>query len=253
MLFFRITLLIFLSIPWAINTVAEENMSSLYQKPRIAIVIDDLGDNSVIAKKIIALSAKLTLGILPRTPHSKLIAEWAYEKGHEIILHLPMEAYTRSDLLGPGALYSNMSMDDFSKVIRENIASIPYLSGFNNHMGSLLTEDKERMAWVMEEAKNHTLYFLDSRTSDKSVAEKMAHQNGIQSISRDVFLDHSINQNDMMLQLKHLKFIAKRNGQAVLICHPYPETLVFLKNALGSLSDEYKLVTLSQLLLTRDN
>ncbi len=250
----RITFLTFLlTISWGLNAFTEKVDSNPYQKPKIAIVIDDLGDNSIIARKIIALPAKLTLGILPKTPHSNLIAKLAYEKGHEIILHLPMEAYTRPDLLGPGALYSNMDYSTFQKVLRDDISSIPYISGFNNHMGSLLTEDSEKMEWVMEEITNHSLYFLDSKTSEQSIAENIAIKKGIPSISRDVFLDHSTSTNDMMLQLKHLKFIAKRNGQAVLICHPYPETLIFLKNTLKTLSYEYKLVTLSQLLNTRHN
>ena len=217
-------------------------------KARIAIVIDDLGDNSVIAQKFINLPVKLTIGILPQTPQSKLIAELANEKGHEIILHLPMEAHTRPDLLGPGALYSNMDFETFISTLKEDLLSVPYIVGFNNHMGSLLTENSEKMDWVMEEIKNHSLYFLDSKTSGNTIAKKIAIQKGIKSISRDVFLDHSTNQNDMMLQLKHLKFIAKRNGQAVLICHPYPESLEFLKSIIKSLKNEFELVGVSNIL-----
>ena len=216
-------------------------------KARIAIVIDDLGDNSVIAQKFINLPVKLTIGILPQTPQSKLIAELANEKGHEIILHLPMEAHTRPDLLGPGALYSNMDFETFISTLKEDLLSVPYIVGFNNHMGSLLTENSEKMDWVMEEIKNHSLYFLDSKTSGNTIAKKIAIQKGIKSINRDVFLDHSTNQNDMMLQLKHLKFIAKQNGQAVLICHPYPETLIFLQQNIKELKRVYELSHLNEL------
>ncbi|PCI72154.1 MAG: hypothetical protein COB38_04480 [Gammaproteobacteria bacterium] len=244
----KLIILALISTSCIMNVEAEDSFLNLDKKPKIAIVIDDLGDNLIIAKKIIALQAKLTLGILPQTPQSKEIAELAYKQGHEIILHLPMEAHTRPDLLGPGALYSSMSFDVFLKTFRDDIASIPYISGFNNHMGSLLTEDKLKMEWIMDEAKNHSLYFLDSKTSGNTIAKKIAIQKGIKSLNRDVFLDHSTNRNNMMLQLKHLKFIAKRNGQAVLICHPYPETLAFLQESITLLDDEFKLVVLSELL-----
>ncbi|PHS12670.1 MAG: hypothetical protein COA86_18240 [Kangiella sp.] len=244
----KLIILALISTSCIMNVEAEDSLLNLDQKPKIAIVIDDLGDNLIIAKKIIALQAKLTLGILPQTPQSKEIAELAYKQGHEIILHLPMEAYSRPDLLGPGALYANMSFETFQKVLREDIESIPHLSGFNNHMGSLLTEGEEKMKWVMEEAKNYSLYFLDSRTSKKSIAERIAIQKGVPSIARDIFLDHNVKSNDMMLQLKHLKFIAKKNGKAVVICHPYPETLAFLKAALESLNNEFELVTISEIL-----
>ncbi|MGB0495665.1 MAG: divergent polysaccharide deacetylase family protein [Kangiellaceae bacterium] len=243
-----LVLTVFLSFLFTQSTVAKDNPSNLKQKPKIAIVIDDLGDNSIIAKKIIALPAKLTLGILPHTPHSKLIAKLANQKGHEIILHLPMEAYSRPDLLGPEALYSDMEFDEFTKIIQKNIQSIPYISGFNNHMGSRLTEDEEKMEWLMEEIKSHSLYFLDSRTSERSIAGKIATKKGIKSINRDIFLDHSIKPNDMMLQLKNLKFIANKNGQAVLICHPYPETLAFLEKNISIINDNFILVSLSDLL-----
>lgn len=248
MLTFKFTILSIISTFWVMNAEADSNLLNINQKPKIAIVIDDLGDNLTVAKKIIALPAKLTISILPQTPQAIIIAELANEKGHEIILHLPMEAHTRPDLLGPGALFSNMDFDTFLNILQDDIESIPYIAGFNNHMGSLLTEDKEKMGWVMDEVKNHSLYFLDSRTSQNSIARDIAAQKSVRTIERDIFLDHSILSNDMMLQLKHLKFIAKTKGQAVLICHPYPATLAFLKSNLNSLKNEFELVKLSQLL-----
>ena len=140
-----------------------------------------------------------------------------------------------------------MEFDVFLKTLQDDIASIPHISGFNNHMGSLLTEDKLKMEWIMDEAKNHSLYFLDSKTTENSIARLAATQKGLASIERDIFLDHSIKSNDMMLQLKHLKFIAKLNGKAVLICHPYPETLIFLQQNIRELKKAYELSSLSDL------
>ena len=217
-------------------------------KPKISIVIDDLGDNSIIAKKLLSLPVTMTAAILPKTPHAKKISHFASEKGHEVIMHLPMEAFSRPDLLGPGALLSNMDKQTFLSQFEENMASIPNLIGFNNHMGSLLTEDKEKMQWLMDHARINALYFLDSKTSEDSIAQDIAAENGIPSIGRDIFLDHNSAKITIEGQFEKLKKIAIKSGQVVVICHPYPETLAFLEENIEDLKQEFLLVGLSELL-----
>lgn len=226
-------------------------------KPKISIVIDDLGDNSVIARQMTELPANLTMAILPKTPHAKTISKWAAENGHEVIMHLPMEAISRPDLLGPGALFSDMSKSELTTTIMENAQSIPNLVGLNNHMGSRLTQDEEKMAWVMSLAKSQNWYFLDSKTSESSVAEDVARTEGIPSLGRDIFLDHHLGADKENLsaiienRMKRALRIAKKSGQVVIICHPYPETLAFLKSKLPTLVEEFEFVKASQ--LTQNN
>ncbi len=216
-------------------------------KPKISIVIDDLGDNSIIAKAMLSLPAKMTAAILPMTPHAQLISEFASNKGHEIIMHLPMEASSRYDLLGPEALMASMDKETFVRIFDENANSIPRMIGFNNHMGSRLTENSEKMLWLMSQAKKRSYFFLDSKTSESSIAEDVAKKLGVPSIGRDIFLDHKGHNNSLLEQFTKLKQIARRNGQVVVICHPYPETLKFLKNNISSLDSEFDLVSVSEL------
>ncbi len=217
-------------------------------RPKISIVIDDLGDNSIIARQLLSLPGKLTAAILPRTPHAKFISKFATKNGHEIIMHLPMEAFTRPDLLGPGALFSSMDKTTINQTFDLDAASIPHIIGFNNHMGSLLTEDAEKMRWILEQAKSRSFFFLDSKTTKSSVAENLAQEMGVPSIGRDIFLDHSVELSSIEKQFAKLKRIARKNGQVVVICHPYPETLQFLSQNLASLEGEFELVGLSELL-----
>lgn len=226
---------------------------NLIAKPKISIVIDDLGDNSIIAKKMLSLPAKMTAAILPLTPQAKKISRFASNNGHDIIMHLPMEAFTRPDLLGPGALLSNMDKTTFIDVFTKSAASIPHIIGFNNHMGSLLTEDKEKMGWLMNEAKNNDLFFLDSKTTERSIAEEIALEEGVPTIARDVFLDHDKEKEALFRQFKLFKSIARKTGRVIVICHPYPETLTFLQNNIASLTGEFELVGLSKLLPKNKN
>ncbi len=227
----------------------QENQLTHKVKPKISIVIDDLGDNSIIAKKLLSLPGQMTAAILPQTPHAITISNFAANKGHEIIMHLPMEAFTRPDLLGPGALLSSMDQSTFINTFKKDIESIPNIIGFNNHMGSLLTENTEKMQWLMEEAKNQSFFFLDSKTSQDSIAESTAKITGIASIGRDVFLDHKGHQSSIEEQFSKLKKIARKRGHVVVICHPYAETFKFLQQHITSLNQEFELVGLSQLLI----
>ena len=224
------------------------------EKPKISIVVDDLGDNSIIAQKMVALPATLTMAILPFTPHARKISELANQRGHEVIMHLPMEAQSRPDLLGPGALFSDMAAREFKETFLANAGSIPNLVGFNNHMGSLLTQDLEKMAWLMSLAKQKNWYFLDSKTSDASIAETVAEALGLPTISRDIFLDHHTDErgeeltNILKERLESAKRIAQFRGKVVIICHPYPETLAFLQQVLPDLATDFEFTSVSSLL-----
>lgn len=246
--------LLLLLVPGVFAKSLEKKPVSSQPVAKISIVIDDLGDNSIIARQMLSLPGQMTAAILPHTPFATFIAEYAESQGHEVIMHLPMEAFSRPDLLGPGALYANMAKTEIEETLVKNAASVPYMVGFNNHMGSMLTESHEKMRWVMESAKRNGWYFLDSKTSESSVAQSIASQVGLPAIGRDIFLDHHLEtQRGELSALFQQRFqramrIAKKTGRVVIICHPYPETLEFLKRQIPSLSQEFQLVHLSKLL-----
>ena len=240
-----IALLFFSVIEFANANSIESQNDSL--KPKVSIVIDDLGDNSIIARKMLSLPGTMTAAILPHSPHAELISNIASERGHDVIMHLPMEAFTRPDLLGPGALFSHMEKPDFVNTFNKSVSSIPRIIGFNNHMGSLLTKDEEKMRWLMLEAKEKSLLFLDSKTTGSSLAEGIANKLGVASIGRDIFLDHKGDSNTIETQFSKLKKIARSTGKVVAICHPYPETLEFLEKNIIELQKDFNMVGLSQL------
>jgi uncharacterized protein len=233
-------------------SLVEEPEEIKKEKYKISIVVDDLGDNSIIAKQIANLPFTLTLAILPHTPHAQKISAIGTQQGHEVIMHLPMEALSRPDLLGPGALFEVMEADEFEATLMSDARTVPNLVGFNNHMGSLLTQSPEKMNLLMKLAKQNNWYFLDSKTSQSSVAQIIAKEMEIPTIGRDVFLDHHEKKSDLPMvlekQFEELKKIARRRGHVVAICHPYQETYQFLLENLSQIQDEFELVKLSDLM-----
>lgn len=101
----------------------------------------------------------------------------------------------------------------------------------------------------MEELSCHKLYFVDSRTNAASVAASEAVQAGIDNLQRDVFLDHDDTPEAIERAFESALKIAKQEGQAVVIGHPYPTTLAFLEKRLPTLSIEgIQLSTVSEVL-----
>jgi hypothetical protein len=220
-------------------------------KPTISILIDDLGYKFKEDIRALALPGPVAYAILPHGPHTEKISQLAYKKGKDILLHLPMqaEAMDKNEFLGPGALTLDMTREEFLKTLNINILAVPHLIGINNHMGSLLTQHPGHMQWLMDSMKNNGQFYVDSLTSDNSVAAKLAKENNVPYFTRDVFLDHEQGPKYVREQFKELIKIAKRNGSALGIGHPHASTIEVLADVLQNV-EQYgvKLVSIKSLL-----
>lgn len=206
-------------------------------KNYISIIIDDIGNNGKLGTRAIALPGEVTFAILPHTPFSAELAELAYSSQKEIMLHAPMSNQAHLPL-GPGALTPELSKEEFVATLNSSIDAVPHLQGINNHMGSALTELELPMQWVMEVLHSRNLYFVDSRTTADSVAERVARANNIPSITRNVFLDNETTFEDIDIEFKRLIKQAEEHGSAVGIGHPYKETLEYLEQAIPALAEQ---------------
>lgn len=217
----------------------------------ISLIIDDMGYRYQSGKRAINLPANITYAFLPYAPHARKLANLANKKQKEIMLHIPMEA-TSGKKLGPGGLTAAMPRAVFELELQHNLLAIPYIKGVNNHMGSLLTQQSEPMTWLMEMLATREMYFVDSRTSGKSQALKVARQYGLRSETRDVFVDHDLSEKAIKQQLALAISVARRNGSAVIIAHPFPETIRALEQWLPEAKAQgLEFVYMSELLSIR--
>ncbi len=215
------------------------------QAAKIALIIDDVGNNPERGVQALQLDGKIIYGILPGTPHATMLAEMAHARGKEVLVHIPMESEHHKKL-GPDGLTLGMQETEYKNTIQAAMQSVPYAVGFNNHMGSLLTQHQLPMLWLMEVLEQHKLLFLDSRTTTETVAEQVARNHGIPSFRRDVFLDNERDKEAITRQFTQLIQRAKRNGFATGIGHPYPETLEVIDKMLPLLEKQgIELVNLS--------
>ena len=217
--------------------------------PRIAIIIDDMGYDPFILEGFLKLDLPLAFSVLPQAPYTQSIVGSVGNTRHELILHLPMEPrdYPRINP-GPGALLTKMRDGKIRAIIRRDLAEVPGVCGVNNHMGSLFTANRDKMAVVMSELKRRDLFFIDSRTTTQTVAHELAEEMGVPVASRSVFLDNDLTSSVIKFQMERLLGIARHSGAAIGIGHPNVETLKLLRDYREKLKTRVKVVPVSELI-----
>lgn len=218
-------LILFISSSFITHPVSAE-------QPTISIIIDDIGYRLQDDLQSLTLPGPVAYAILPHAPHTEKMSQLAVKRNKEILLHQPMQAMERNEYLGPGALTLNMSHKEFLQTLNININAVQNLIGINNHMGSLLTRHPGHMQWLMETMKANGQFYVDSLTSGDSVASRLAKENNIPYLTRDVFLDNELNEKYIRGQFMELVRVAKRKGHALGIGHPHPATIAVLSRVL---------------------
>lgn len=219
-------------------------------KGRIAIVIDDLGQSKKIAMDFLNLDAHLSFSVFPFAPHSREFAREASKQGRDVLLHLPMEpkGYPMQDP-GRGRLLTTMGKRQLLSQLEKDLSAVPYVKGVNNHMGSKFTEDPELMQLVLEDIQRKGLFFLDSRTTPKTVGFRVAQELGVKTGQRNVFLDNERDVSKIKARIFELIALSQKNGGAIGIGHPHPETVQAIREVLPSLRENgVELVPVSSLL-----
>lgn len=216
---------------------------------RVAILIDDIGYDKGVFKEFVNLDIPLTFSILPGQRFSTDIAKEARSLNYEVMLHLPMEPRNPERNPGNGTIVARMSQDEILRQLSKDIEAVPYIAGVNNHMGSLLTEDRDAMHIILEEIHKRGLFFVDSKTSPRSVAYETARNIGVRSGRRDVFLDNKTDIEYIKGQIDKVIRIAKQNGEATAIGHPRAGTIAALREKIADFKREgIDLVPVSEVL-----
>lgn len=219
---------------------------------RLAIVIDDFGNNMKGTEQILNLPIPLTVAVMPFMPSSKKDAQLAHQKGHEVIVHMPMEPKSgKSSWLGPGAITTDLSNEEIRKRTLQAIKNIPHAVGMNNHMGSKITEDKRVMSIILQVCKEQGLYYLDSKTSGNSKAKEIAGLVGVPLLENNYFFDDQYSEAHINLQAKNISLRLQNQNQLIAIGHvglPGPFTFAALKRNIPMYEKNAQLVKVSHLI-----
>jgi polysaccharide deacetylase 2 family uncharacterized protein YibQ len=220
--------------PWIVNAVAAPPTLG---HPVIAVVIDDMGLDRRRSARAIELPGAVTLSFLPYAEELPAQTRLAHSRGHELLVHVPMEPLGSGNNPGPDALTVGLSGDEITARLHRDLARFDGFVGINNHMGSKFTKFGPGMATVMAELRARGLLWFDSRTTGNSVGAAVAREYDVPHVERDVFLDDNPALAAVQHQLAELEAVARRRGAAVAIGHPKDHTLDALSAWLPTLPE----------------
>lgn len=220
----------------------EEDASPAPLVPKIAIIIDDMGHHELLGNKLLDLQLNLTYSFLPHAPFTAQQEQIAYEKGRDVMVHLPMEAKDPAWNPGIGALYIKNSPEQLTQSTAALLERVPHATGANNHMGSLFTENRAAMEQILMVLQAKQFYFIDSYTTADSTGLDQARKMGIPTARRHVFLDNVHDQEKICQQIERLVKMAKEKGWAIGIGHPNQATLLALTHCKKNLLRDVELV-----------
>lgn len=219
------------------------------EKPRLALIIDDLGQNPARDDRVLAFNGPVALAILPDTRHAATLAQRAHSAGKTVMLHLPM-----APAGGPYAWRPELPSEELQRRLDSALAAVPHASGLNNHMGSQMTDQRQPMAELMATLQQRHLFFLDSRTNPQTVAAASAQEIGLASLSRDIFLDDDPSPEAVARQFAAALELARKQGSVVIIGHPHRSTLEMLERELPRLGQQgIAWIDIGQMIATRSN
>lgn len=203
------------------------------RRGEVALIMDDMGNSLDVLDELVALGRPLTVAVLPYSAHAAETARRARAGGLEVLLHLPLESINNHEAMADteGMIVATMTEPAIVAAFEASYDRVPFVTGTNNHMGSRFTAERDLMRALLRPIKERGLFFIDSRTTAKTVALEEARAMGVPATRRDVFLDADEDRGRIRGRLIELFQKARKNGHAVGICHPFPETLAVLKSA----------------------
>ena len=208
-----------------ITTPKQTEQKSIYNFPpakngaQLIFVFDDGGQNLSHLKPFLQLPFPITVAVLPQIAHSAESAAQVRASGNEVILHQPMQSVNASVNPGPGAIKPEMSDEQIKTILFNNINEIAPIVGMNNHEGSGITADAEKMAVILQMASEEGLYFLDSRTNVETKVPYVAREMGYSYYERNIFLDNEKTEANALKELKKGLDLANKNGSVIMIGH----------------------------------
>ena len=198
---------------------SQYNFPAAKNGAQLIFVFDDGGQNLAHLKPFLQLPFPITVAVLPQIAHSVESAAQVRASGNEVILHQPMQSVNASVNPGPGAIKPEMSDEQIKTILFNNINEIAPIAGMNNHEGSGITADAEKMAVILQMASEEGIYFLDSRTNVETKVPYVAREMGYSYYERNIFLDNEKTEANALKELKKGLDLANKNGSVIMIGH----------------------------------
>jgi polysaccharide deacetylase 2 family uncharacterized protein YibQ len=210
-------------VPWRVYA---RPSSSLETRPRVAVVITDLGLSEAITERAIALPGAITLSFSPYAPRLSEYIDMARDAGHEVMIGLPMEPrdFPRSDA-GVLSLMTSVQAERNTLNLRRVLAGATGYIGVVSDQGSGFTASRASLQPVMQDLAKRGLVYFDTLENATSVAPEVASNMELPHATADLFLGSTESRSGLRAKLSQIELLAKTQGTAVVAARPFPMTM----------------------------
>ena len=195
-------------------------------RPRIAIVIDELGLSGAATQAAIQdLPGEITLAFSPFSPDLANDIALARVAGHEVLLGLPMAPVAAGGEAGPRALETSLTRAQNLSRLDWMMSRVQGYVGVTDFAGGRFTASAREMRPILLEIRKRGLMFFDSRASASEVGVRLARALGVPVAASDRVIDRKAARDAIDAELAALEQEARRTGRAIGLGFPYPVTI----------------------------
>ncbi|AJA90545.1 sugar deacetylase [Borreliella chilensis] len=222
-----------------IRTNNKENKTAKI-KPKFYLIIDDVGYDEFMLEQFIKINLKINYAIIPFLPKSTNLYKTLKDHHKIVIIHFPMQSKHRNSI-EKFHISIKDNKEEIHKKIEKTFKNYPDTKIMNNHMGSLITSNKDLMKIILIKLKEINRYFFDSVTIAGNIPETIGKEIGVKVEKRDVFLDNKDTEESVIKELEKAKNIARTHGVVKVIGHIWSKnTLKVLKKEASNLNQEFE-------------
>lgn len=209
--------------PWQVYARPFESGAG---RPRIAIVLTDLGLGATVSRKAVdTLPPAISMSFLSYADDVAVWLQRARADGHEVLIDVPMEPTAKTDDPGPRALTTSAApaaiIDDLEWHLSRGSAYV----GIATFMGGGFLATESAVRTIMAPLRDRGLMMLDASGNASSTAARVAREMGVPFASVDMIVDQVPSRAAIDRRLAQIEEIARTRGSAVAVGRPYPVTI----------------------------
>lgn len=206
-------------------------------KPKISILVTNLGTNKEITQNALELNKGFTLGFSAFTTSLKNYFTQAIDSKFDVFIYLPFEPkdYPISDP-GPYALLKSHSFLKNLNVMKTILTEFNGCKGVYGNTREIFTSDEDSFAPIFKAINDRNLSVIIGNPS------QIEHNSFIKEyknyLNTDIIIDAIADENFIKNNLKKLELLALEKGNATGFVNTYPVTLKILSEWQKTLNDK---------------
>lgn len=194
----------------------------LDRKPRIAVIVDQLGDDLLVPRALAGMEQPVTFAVKPYRPFSKEVAELAKLFGREVLLQVGAEP-------NHPAGRDPADRDELARELGKQLASVPYAVGLENMDSGWLDG---ALLSIMDVLRQKAFFLIAGAPAADPTPCALAARSSVACAAPSDSLAATDDPAALEAQIEKLLSAARTRGDGILVVHPQLTALPALQKSL---------------------